>query len=152
MPDAREEPEPQGTMGHLVASRTHETRAYTIKRAESPGQGEYQVVILQGGAKGFGPDAGTAYYLEEAQAMNFLGRRFLWVKLKDGECYETHVGTNWIEWFCTCKAGQVHRYLCKHAEVLWDCIHKGHLPATPLLATTASNSETPASPPSGELP
>ncbi len=129
MNEADQEPEPEGAVGFLVASRTHATRGYTIKAAEAPGQGEFQICILQGGARGYKPGDGTAYYVEEAECLNFMGRRFLWVKAKDGECYETHVGTNWISWHCTCKAGLVHRHLCKHAEVLWDCIHKGHLPA-----------------------
>lgn len=111
-------------VGYLVPSLTHRRRGYSITPSVAPGQGEYQVVIIQG-------TKGTCYFLEEGIATGFIGRLFMWCKPVGGECYETRVGANYQDWACTCTAGRVHQHLCKHAEVLWDAIHKGFLPSKP---------------------
>lgn len=105
----------------LLPTVSHRRRGYSISRSEGgSGEGDWKIEIWQG-------KESKAYYLEEQPAVGFIGRRFLWLKVEDGEVYETHVGADFIQWKCTCTAGCVGRFLCKHAEVLFDAIHKSLL-------------------------
>ena len=108
----------------LLPTRSKRNRWYTLAPHSVPGEGDWILEVNQGHET-------RTYYLEEADAFGFCGRRFLWLKSEDGEVYDTHVGTNNLTRSCTCTAGRVGRDMCKHVEVLFDALHRGILPAKP---------------------
>lgn len=119
------ESEPGHFEGTLLPSLSKKKRGYSVAPSDNGTQpGDWKIVIWQGSEL-------KHYLIEEADCIGYIGRRFLWLKTEDGEVYETHIGANFVAHKCTCTAGNVGRFLCKHVEVLFDAHHRGYIPPKP---------------------
>lgn len=67
------------------------------------------------------------YGVQEVPADGFPGRVWLLLKASDGEVYQTSLGMDGVSSLCTCTAGRVGRYVCKHQLSLKALLCDGYL-------------------------